>query len=152
MLRTSKAIISGSFALGLCQVQAQPATGANQDLKSTLLGRGDAMMAAWKKHDAAGIASTFAPDFIYVGAEGISMGADTTVKTLMNCALAGYSVEESALKQVSPTVAILITRQKQQLSCFGHPAPPVMNMSDTYVKRNGKWVILLHTEVAVQTH
>ena len=102
-------------------------------LKAHLLEKGDEMMAAWKKHDSAGIASTFAPDFVYVGGDAVFQDASATLKVLANCNVTSYHILESRLKQLSPTAAVLITKQQQEISCFGHPAPPVMNMTDTYV-------------------
>ncbi len=132
----------------LFQATAQSTATSDDALKAILLRRGDEMMSAWKRHDSAGIASTFAPDFVQVGGHAMAIGADATITALMSCNLTSYHITESVLKQLSPTAAVLITRQQQQLTCSGHPAPPVMNMTDTYVKRDGKWLILIHIEAA----
>jgi hypothetical protein len=150
MLRTSNALLLCSLATlaFLSQAKAQSTTKANDALKAVLLKRGDEFMSAWKKHDSAGIASTLAPDFVAVGGEAMATGLDATMKALMSCDLTSYRITDSALKQLSPTAAVLITKQQQQITCFGHPAPLVMYMTDTYVKRDGKWSILIHIEAA----
>lgn len=109
------------------------------------------MMAAWKAHDRAGLLSTLAPDFVAVGFGGsMTTDLDATIKALMGCELTSYRIADSSLKQLSPTVAVLITRQQQQITCSGHPAPASMDMTDTYVKRDGKWLILIHIETVSQ--
>ncbi len=134
--------------LALTRAKAQSSAQPNSILKARLLQRGDDMMSAWKKHDSAGIASTFAPDFVYVGGDAMTSGVDATIKALMGCEVTSYRIAESTLMQLSTDVAVLITRQQQTITCSGHPLPPVMNMTDTYVKRNGRWLILIHTETA----
>jgi uncharacterized protein (TIGR02246 family) len=128
--------------------RAQPSQASDDALKAVLLSRGDEMMAAWKKHDRAGIASVFSPDFIQIGGESMVVDRNTTLDGLMHCDLLSYRIAESSLKRLSPTAAVLITKQEQKITCFGQPAPPVMNMTDTYVKRDGRWLILIHIEAA----
>jgi hypothetical protein len=153
MPRIYRTLILSSLAAMtfLFQVNGQSVPPSKDALKDILLQRGDEMMAAWKRHDSAGIASTLAPDFVSVGGDAMATGFDATIKGLMNCTLTSYRITESNLKQLSSTAAVLITRQEQQITCSGHPAPAVMNMTDTYVKRNGKWLILIHTEASVGT-
>jgi uncharacterized protein (TIGR02246 family) len=150
MLRTSNALVLCSLAILASLSQARGPSGDKSDasLKSVLLKRDNEMMSAWMRHDSAGIASIFAPDFVQVSGEAMVIGVDATIKSLMNCNLTSYHITESSLKKLSPTAAVLITKQEQQIFCFGHPAPPVMNMTDTYIKRDGKWLILIHIEAA----
>jgi hypothetical protein len=150
MLRTPNALLLCSLATlaFLSQAKAQSTTKADDALKAVLLKRGDEFMSAWKKHDSAGIASILAPDFVDVGGEAMANGLDASMKALMSCDLTSYRITDSALKQLSPIAAVLITKQQQQITCFGHPAPPVMYMTDTYVKRDGRWLILIHIEAA----
>ena len=145
------------YALVLCsllsvaflpQTRAQSTTKSDDALRTILLRKGDEFMAALKKHDRAGIASTLAPEFVAVGGTATATGVDETLKVLMSCDLMSYHIAESVLRQVSPTAAILITKQHQQITCFGHPAPVVVYATDTYVKRDGRWLILIHTEAA----
>jgi hypothetical protein len=137
MILTSNALVLCSLAIlaSLFQVKGQSGDKSDDALKSVLLKRGDEMMSARMRHDSAGIASVFAPDFVQVTGEAMAVGVDATIKSLMNCNLTSYHITESSLNMLSPTAAVLITRQQQQITCFGHPAPPVMNMTGTYVKR-----------------
>ena len=154
MPRPLTALVLCSLALMVPspRTRAQAPPSSNGALKATLLGRGDEMMAAWKRHDSAGITATFAPDFVYVGSDALGSDVDATLKVLMACTVSSYRIAASSLKQLSPTTAVLLTRQEQQITCFGHPLPAVMNMTDTYVERDGKWLILIHTEAAASAH
>lgn len=134
----------------ISQARGQSPTKPDDALKAVLLARGDDFMSAWKKHDRAGIVSTLAPEFVAVGGPALASGVDDTLKGLMGCDVASYHINDSALKRLSPTTAVLLTTQQQQITCSGHPAPALMYMTDTYVKREGKWVILIHTEAAPQ--
>ncbi len=127
-------------------------TAPGEALKAVLLKRGDAMMAAWKRHDRAGVAATFARSFVYVGGDALATDKEATLTGLMGCDLSSYRIAESSVKEISPSVAILLTRQEQQVTCGGQVLPVVMNMTDTYVKQGGNWVILMHTESPVAAH
>ena len=133
------------------QGKGQSVALSNQALRDVLLKRNDEFMSAWKRHDPARMAAAFDPEFLSVGGRSMTAGLDATMKGLLGCTLTSYHIPDSRLLQLSPTMAILITRQQQEISCSGHPAPPVVDTTDTYVKRNGRWVIIMHTEAVPET-
>ena len=153
MPRTSSPLIVFSLLALLLpfQLKGQSIAKSNDALKDVLLKRNDEFMSAWKRHDRAAITSTLAPEFLNVGGNGMATGLDATLNRLLSCTLTSYHPTESRLLQLSPTAAVIIARQQQEISCSGHPAPPVVDATDTYVKRNGRWLIIMHTEAVPGT-
>lgn len=135
-------------------LDAQNAGGApardDAALKDQLVAQVDAFMHAWEKKDAAALAATMAPEFLYVSGHGVTpregvVGALTNV-----CTLTTYSLSDVHLVPISSGAAALVYKIHQSASCAGHPDPPVVLNTDTLVRREGKWLFLLTTSTPAQ--
>ena len=117
-------------------------TGDVGSLTETLTATSRAFMDAWKKQDMKAVAETMAPDFVYVGLEGI-VPRSGVLQDLTHCTLTNSRISEVQLHAMSATTASILYKMHQEASCEGHPLPPEMLAADTYVQRDGRWLLSL---------
>jgi hypothetical protein len=126
---------------------AAPAQNGASDpsLQDTLVAEVNTFMHAWKKQDAAALAATLAPEFLYVSSQGVS-SKERVVETLMHvCTLTSYSLSDMRMIPISENSAALVYKIHQASSCEGHADPTLVLNTDTLVRREGKWMFLLTT-------
>lgn len=140
-----------AVATMLTGVASPRSSGNDQELQETLARQSKTFMDAWQKQDMRTLATTLAPDFLYLGGEGFKSRAEV-LQDLPHCTLTGYSMDDVRLRQNSPASATILYKLHSQASCEGHPLPPEMLAADTYVRRNGKWLISWTMLTPVMTH
>ena len=123
----------------------QPPPNASADLQKQLLAHTEALFAAFRDRDLIGFMQGVTADFTYVGPEGV-LATEDLAATVQGCSLRTYSVLEPQLLQPSPETAVLIYRHRQDAACNGKKKPAELIGTDHYVRRNGRWLISLHTE------
>ncbi len=133
---------------GVSLIAAEQFASPNDSLKSALSAVSNAFMAGWEKQDMKAVALTLAPDFVYVGPEGIQSRA-TVLEGLPHCKLQSYSFDDVQLHQTSPKTATLIYKLHQQSSCEGNPQPPDMLATDSFVRSRNGWLLSLTTLVPI---
>lgn len=65
---------------------------------------------------------------------------------VMACTIASFAASNVQLRVVSPATAILAFHQHQAITCGGHAMPADVNITYTFVQRNGRRLIVLHTK------
>lgn len=120
-------------------------------LQETLTATTRAFMEAWTKQDMKAMGETMAPDFVYVGLEGIAP-KEGVLQGLAHCALTSYMIRDVQLHRMSATTASLVYKMHQEASCDGHPLPPEMLAVDTFVQRDGRWLLSLTSVTPAPAH
>ena len=149
----SKAVLFASLSSSvLCAQNAAPAPPAPADasFRAMLVARVDSFMLAWKHQDAAALTVTMAPDFLYVSSRGVTGRGGVIGALLHACTLTSYSLSDVQVVQISSESAALIYKIHQRASCEGRPDPPVVQNTDTLVRRDGNWVFLLTTSTPAE--
>jgi uncharacterized protein (TIGR02246 family) len=100
---------------------------------------------AWRNHDRAGFAAPFAPEMVYLSSDGIFKLSDI-LDGLMTCTVGEVSLRNQQVRSLSPTSAVLVSRQHQQVHCGDHDEPSELNNTLTFVKRDGEWRIVMRTD------
>jgi len=98
-------------------------------------------MTAWQNKDAATLKDTMATDFQFIGPFGVS-SRDMWLGSLSHCSVATYSIDQVQLKSLTPDSALLIFRLDYSGDCDGTPTPVKSTVTDTFVRRDGKWWIV----------
>ncbi len=98
-------------------------------------------MVAWQKKDVATLKATMAPDFLFVGPQGV-MQRDGWLAALSHCSLANYSMNQVQLHEISSGAAVLIYKLHHVGDCDGKPSQSESIVTDTFVQRNEKWWIV----------
>lgn len=118
---------------------------APRPLVETLSDLSTRQLAAWQRHDKVAYLAVRDPAFMYVGPLGI-IEPGHPVDNLMRCEVASFALTRTQAVRVDGNTAILIAELHQEATCFGMKQPAVVNMTETYVRRNGDWRLLLHTD------
>ena len=99
---------------------------------------------AVSKHDIITLRSLISPDFVYVGDK--VENREQVLAGIGSCDPAHFSFIEPRGIAVTEDVAIITYRAGQDLSCgSGHRRGDV-NVTSTWVKRDGRWLLQAHTE------
>jgi hypothetical protein len=122
----------------------------DESLKDELVARVDAFMKAWEKQDATALRATLAPDFLYVTSRGAAPREGVVGALTHACTLTSYSLSDVRIVPISTNSAALVYKIHQTASCAGHPDPPVVQNTDTLVRREGKWLFLLTTSTPAE--
>jgi hypothetical protein len=108
-------------------------------------------MVAWQKQDMNAIAAILSPDFLFAGPHGVVPKA-TTLKALSHCTLGEFSLEDFQFRRTSADSAILIYKIHRDLACGGKKDLDDTLNTDAFIRRNGKWSILVTTEGVLPPH
>lgn len=121
-------------------------------LETELVRQTKVFLDAWKKQDMTALQATMAPDFVYVGPEGIG-SRESVAQGLGHCALTSYSMSDAQVHRMGETVASLVYRLHQQASCGGHALPTEMVAADTFMRgADGRWQLSMTLLTPVETH
>jgi hypothetical protein len=102
-------------------------------------------MVAWQKQDMTTISNILAPDFLFAGPHGVKTRA-YTLNVLTHCTLGKFTLEDFQLRQTSADSAILLYKIHRDLTCFGKKDLENTLNTDTFLRKAGKWTIMLTTE------
>ena len=95
------------------------------------------------------VSATMTPDFVYAGPEGIG-GREPSIAGLKSCTINSFSLKHAETRVIGRD-SVLVTYVATVDNDCG-PAPNRVhtagdvNCTSTWVKRNGKWLTLAHTE------
>lgn len=101
-------------------------------------------MTAWQKKDADTLKAIMAPDFMFIGPQGVS-NRDGWLAGLSLCSLTSASMDQVQLIQLSEGSAELLYKMHYVGDCGGHPFPADNLVTDTFTRRDGKWWIVATT-------
>jgi hypothetical protein len=121
---------------------------ADQD---ALMAIANDFMVAWQKQDMSTISDILAPDFLFAGPHGVVPKA-TTLKALSHCALGTFTLEDFQMRRTSSDSAVLIYKIHRDLECGGKKDLEDTLNTDAFIRRNGKWSIIVTTEGILPGH
>ena len=107
-------------------------------------------MTAWQNKDAATLKQTMAPDFLFIGPQGVST-RDGWLSSLQYCSLVSASFADSQVRTLPSNAAVLIYKLHYVGDCGGNPIPSDTIVTATFARRNGRWWIVATTFTPV-TH
>ncbi len=129
------------------------AVSAQQDLVTALSTIEQSLWEGWKNHDSTPFEANLAEPALNLSATGMDVGRDAEIKSIAgsDCDVKGYSFSDWAVHPVTPDVAILTYRAKQDGVCGGKALAPEVLVSAVYVKKGGKWMSASYHETPVAT-
>jgi hypothetical protein len=134
---------SAGHSTSAAMVQAAGSTDGS--VQKVLEGLADDFMVAWQKQDLSIISNILAPEFIFAGPHGVNSRA-ATLTVLGHCKLGVFTLTDFQIRQTSADSAILLYKIHRDLACFGKKDLENTLNTDTFVRRDGKWSIVLTTE------
>jgi hypothetical protein len=108
----------------------------------------DNFMVAWQKQDKMALASFLAPEFIFAGPSGYRTRA-VTLNGLGHCKLGTYALEDFEMRRTSAESAVLLYKIHRDLTCGREKELANTINADTFLRRGGKWLMVMTTEIVV---
>jgi hypothetical protein len=88
-------------------------------------------------------------DFVFVGET--FEDREQTIANIGSCEPGKFGFLHPKSRMVTPDVAIITYRASHDLSCSSSHKPGDINASSTWVKRDGQWLLQMHTETPITT-
>ena len=134
------------------QASSPGMTPAPSGLQSTLFVLVNEFMTNWQKHNFRAMAAPLAPEFVYVGPQGVTSREAVVQDLTTHCDMKSYSLGEPKMVRTGEDAAALIYTIHQDLTCFGYPEAADVVNSDTFVRRGGKWMFAMTTSTPLARH
>jgi hypothetical protein len=99
---------------------------------------------ALQSHDMAAFQAFLLPDFLDV--EKIIQTRDQIMANLGACTLVSSKIRNHQLRTLSSDAAVLTYSRSSETTCGASHLIGDYNATTTWVRRNGKWLVQIHTE------
>lgn len=100
---------------------------------------------ALESHDLATFHALLLPDFLDV--ERTIQTRDQIMENLNACTFTSSKIRNHQLRMISPDVAILAYSRSTETVCGESHLTGDFNATTTWVRRDGKWLVQIHTEI-----
>ncbi len=104
---------------------------------------------AWKNKNGAWFQTNLTEEYLLVNSEGVSNKSEIVKSTATDCEVKSYSVDNFKFVMLNKDSALLTYKGMQDAVCGGKTMPAKVNSSAVYVRRGGKWLQALYTEIPV---
>jgi hypothetical protein len=107
------------------------------------------MWQALEAHDLVTLKALFLPDFIEV--EKSILNREQVLSNLNACTLVGFKLYNHHTRVLSGDAVVLAYSGSDEFTCGESHLKGNYNATTTWVLRNGKWVVQIHTEIPVKS-
>jgi hypothetical protein len=105
----------------------------------------------WKtlqSHNLAAFQAFLLPDFLDI--EKTIQTRDQIMENLNTCTLASFSFHNHKVRMLSPDNAVIAYNADSDTTCGDSHLKGAYNATTTWVRRDGKWLVQLHTEAPIR--
>jgi hypothetical protein len=105
----------------------------------------------WKSlqsHDLGAFGALLLPDFLEV--ENNIQTRDQTIANLNTCVLVSFNIHNHQTRMLSPDAAVIAYNANSEVACGTSHLKGSYNATTTWVRRDGRWMVQMHTENAVR--
>jgi hypothetical protein len=106
------------------------------------------MWRAFQSHDLLAFGSYLLPDFIEV--EKAIQTREQVMANINACTLVSFKLTNHQIRMLGPDAAVLAYNGSSHMMCGEAQLSGNFNATTTWVRRNGKWFIQMHTEIPVK--
>ena len=99
---------------------------------------------ALQNHDLAAFHAMLLPDFLDV--ERTIQTREQIVESLNTCTLVSFRIRNHQLRMLSPDAAVVTYSRSSETTCGESHLTGDYNATTTWVRRDGKWLVQIHTE------
>jgi hypothetical protein len=107
------------------------------------------MWQALQGHDLVTLQALFLPDFVEV--EKSILTREQVLANLNACTLVGFNMHNHQTRVLSPDAVVIAYSGSDEFTCGESHLKGNYNATTTWVLRNGKWVVQIHTEIPVRS-
>jgi uncharacterized protein (TIGR02246 family) len=104
---------------------------------------------ALQSHDLVTFNSLLLPDFIEV--EKSIQTREQILANLNACTLVSFNVHNHQTRVLSPDAAVIAYNANSEISCGESHLKGSYNATTTWVRRDGKWLVQIHTEIPIKS-
>jgi hypothetical protein len=106
------------------------------------------MWKAFQAHDLVAFQGFLLPDFIEV--EKSIQTREQVMANINACTLVSFKLTNHQIRMLSPDAAVLAYNGFSQIACGEAHLSGNFNATTTWVRRDGRWLIQIHTEIPVK--
>jgi uncharacterized protein (TIGR02246 family) len=99
---------------------------------------------ALQNHDLAAFHALLLPDFLDV--EKTIQTREQIMENLNTCTLVSFKIRNHQLRVLSPDAAVVTYSRSSETACGESHLTGDYNATTTWVRRDGKWLVQIHTE------
>lgn len=149
LLRPTLSVLFLAFILGISAhtAYAQASTPGMGPVTQQETGMWSALQSA--NYDT--MAASMLPDFVYVGAEGIS-DRQASLTGMKTCKLNSYTLHDPQSRMFSADAVLVTYSATVDTTCGSDNFKGDVNCSSLWVRRGGKWMAMSHTEAVAMKH
>jgi Domain of unknown function (DUF4440) len=101
-----------------------------------------------QNHDLAAFHALLLPDFLYV--QRAIQTREQIMDNLNTCTLSNFKFRNHQLRMITPDIAVLAYTASSETTCGESHLTGNYNATTTWVHRDGKWLVQLHTEIPIK--
>ena len=101
-----------------------------------------------QSHDLAAFQSLLLPDYIEV--EKTIQTRDQLLANLNTCTIISFKLRNHQTRMLSPDAAVIAYSGSSEITCGESHLASNYNATTTWVRRDGKWLIQMHTEIPIK--
>jgi uncharacterized protein (TIGR02246 family) len=106
------------------------------------------MWKALQSHDLGAFASLLLPDYIEV--EKTIQTREQLMANLNTCTIVSFKLRNHQTRMLSADAAVIAYSGSSEITCGESHIASNYNATTTWVRRDGKWLIQLHTEIPIK--
>lgn len=107
------------------------------------------MWQALQAHDLVTLQALFLPDFVEV--EKSILNREQVMANLNTCTLVGFNMHNHQTRVLSSDAIVIAYSGSNEFTCGEGHLKGNYNATTTWVLRNGRWVVQIHTEIPVRS-
>jgi hypothetical protein len=106
------------------------------------------MWRALQTHDLMAFESLLLPDYLEV--EKTIQTREQLMANLNTCTFVSYKLRNHQVRVISPDAAVIAYSGSSEITCGVSHLTSNFNATTTWVRREGKWLIQMHTEIPIK--
>jgi hypothetical protein len=106
------------------------------------------MWRALQSHDLMAFQSLLLPDYIEV--EKTIQTREQLMANLNTCMIVSYKLRNHQVRVISPDAAVIAYSGSSEIVCGDSHLTSHYNATTTWVRREGKWLVQMHTEIPIK--
>ena len=101
-----------------------------------------------QSHDLVAFQSLLLPDYIEV--EKTIQTRDQLMANLNTCTIVSFKLRNHQTRMLSPDAAVVAYSGSSEITCGESHLSSNYNATTTWVRRDGKWMVQIHTEIPIK--
>ncbi len=138
------------IAIGVSSVafgQTKMAKNGDNSAQAQIVALEKASWQEWKNKNSAWFQTNLTEDFLSVHNDGVTDKAQTVKSIAADCEVKSFSLDNFKFVMLTKDSAMMTYTAMQDAVCSGKPIPLHVLPTVVYVKRGGKWLQALYTEI-----